>query len=304
MKALNEADSGPRLVVKFLHKNQVTDSNQEKFVFNEIDICSSLDHPLTLGLQHVAQDAHLIYLFFEFCHRGSLSDLLGANRRLDRPTAEFVLAQLVLAVEYLHASHIVHRDLKPDNVLFADDGFVKLSDFGLSKRMHKQEKTMTMCGTDLYMAPEIILRNEKGGYGMAVDWWALGIILYELVVGKTPFEHVDSGQVMKKIVQEKIKFAKDFDAEAKHLIKKLTKSEPAKRYGSTPETMQKIKKHSFFKNSYWEELEAKRAAVPALIASIANPKFETLNVYEYSELNERTQLEAVDPRQDIFNTWF
>ena len=137
VNSFNQSDSKFTVAVKFLHKFKVNTEKQEMLVFNEIDICASLNHPMVLGLQHVAQDDHLMYLFTEICEKGTLLNLLVDSQPVDRKCAEFISAQLVLALEYLHDSHIIHRDLKPDNVLIANDGYVKLTDFGLSKRMLK-----------------------------------------------------------------------------------------------------------------------------------------------------------------------
>lgn len=252
--AANKCKNVEYQVVKIQSKANVISLHNERFLYNEIDIMGSINHPMILKLNAVGQDKRIMYQFFDYCKNGNLSNILKEHKVLNRPCAEFVSAQLVLVLEYLHNNHIIYRDLKPDNILVADDGYIKLTDFGLSKRMMKKDRTNTYCGTDWYMAPEIIMKYEKEnkGYSMAVDWYALGIVIYELIVGETPFYHENPAKVLKKIVNGDIQFPVNFDNEAKNLIKRFTRYNHEERYGMTIETKIKIKKHSFFKYSFWD----------------------------------------------------
>lgn len=141
-----------------------------------------------------------------------------------------------------------------ENILLTQTGYIQLADFGFVKRLYNWQRTYTLCGTAEYMAPEIILNK---GYCHSVDWYALGIMLYEMMYGRTPFLADNNLKIMQKACNESIKFPQNFDPEAKNLIKKLTNKDLTKRYGFTKGTMEKIKNHSFFKYTDWVGLLAK-----------------------------------------------
>lgn len=135
-------------------------------------------------------------------------------------------AQVVLIFEYLHDKNIIYRDLKPENLLIAEDGYLKLADFSFAKVV--QTRTYTLCGTPEYLAPEIILNL---GHGKAVDWWTLGILIYEMNAGIDPFTDEDPMIIYQNILKGKVKFPRDMDREAKSLIKHLLVADPSKRLG-------------------------------------------------------------------------
>lgn len=133
--------------------------------------------------------------------------------------------------------------MKPENILMSKDGYIKLADFGFVKRLHFWQRTYTLCGTPEYMAPEIILNT---GYNQAVDWYALGIMLFELIYGRPPFMDKDPIEIMKQVTSKKILFPKDFDQSAKSLIKHLTEKDLSKRYGNLKDGINTIMNHRFF----------------------------------------------------------
>ena len=213
-----------------------------------------------LSMRGVAQDNRIMYMYVDYMRHG---DLLGVLRHFNCHRKEkvpldivrFYIAQIVLCVEYLHDfKSVIHRDLKPENILIGPDGCVKLADFGFVKKLEKWERTRTFCGTPEYMAPEIILND---GYAHPVDWYALGILMYELVYGRPPFMDPagDHMKVFNMILKDKIKFTESFDKEAKSLIKHLTRSNVSKRYGHIRGGVSKIKNHAFFKNIDWNSLQ-------------------------------------------------
>jgi protein kinase A len=170
--------------VKMYGKYKLVKALHEEHAYNEIKIMASLSHPMILKMYGVAQDPQMLYLFLEYMKHGDLTHILQRFMRLDLPLATFYAAQIVLVFEYLHDKNIIYRDLKPENILVSETGYIKLADFGFVKRLYKWERTQTFCGTPEYMAPEIV--GQKA-YGHSADWYALGIMLYELMVGHTPF---------------------------------------------------------------------------------------------------------------------
>jgi serine/threonine protein kinase len=179
----------------------------------------------------------------------------------------FYGAQVVLALEYLHQKQIVHRDLKPENIIFDSRGYIKLTDFGFAKIV--EDKTYTMCGTPEYTAPEVIKRK---GHNRAVDWWAFGVLLYEMGCGFTPFEvpQRDRLQMYAKILKANIKYPRAFSETLCHLISNFLELDISKRYGTTANGMKDIKAHQFFLGVDWASIYWKTVPAP-FIPNIKNP---------------------------------
>lgn len=157
--------------------------------------------------------------------------------------AKFYASQIVLCFEYLHGKNLIYRDLKPENVLIHRSGYLKLSDFGFIKQITPGSRTYTLCGTPEYLAPEIILNK---GHGKPVDWYTLGIFIYEMMVGRCPFMHEDPYEIFKMIISSKIRFPRNFDSGAKSLIRHLTDHDLSRRYGNLKNGSEDIKNHRFF----------------------------------------------------------
>jgi len=157
--------------------------------------------------------------------------------------AKFYVSQVILCFEYLHSKDLIYRDLKPENVLLHSSGYIRLSDFGFLKKLKKNERTYTLCGTPEYLAPEIILNK---GHGRAVDWYCLGIFIYEIMVGRCPFMHNDPMKIFEKVLYTKIRFPQGFDSAAKSIIRHLTDHDLSKRYGNLKNGSDDIKTHRFF----------------------------------------------------------
>ena len=157
----------------------------------------------------------------------------------------------------LHDKAIVYRDLKPENLLIDAEGYLKVVDFGFAKRV--EERTWTVCGTPEYMAPEIILNK---GHDKAVDWWTLGILIFEMFVGYPPFEGSDAMDLYKKIVQNDVKYPKKVGPQALDLIRKLLHPSQTERLGSMKNGADDVKKHPFFRKLAWQSLLAKKIEAP------------------------------------------
>lgn len=203
-------------------------------------------HPFLVNLRHSFQSPTKLYFVMEYLSGGDLFSLIRQYERLLVYEAKFYAAEVILALEYLHEEMgIIYRDLKPENILISAEGHIKLTDFGLSKQA---EKAYTFAGTTEYLAPEIFLGK---GYTKAIDYWSLGVLIYEMLVGKPPFtcEKRNIHQIEKLILNNKPIYPSFLTKEEQDLIQKLLVLNPKKRL--QPKEM---KKHEFFKDINWEDL--------------------------------------------------
>merc|ERR1712194_1001644 len=169
---------------------------------------------------------------------GELFTHLRKAGKFNNDHTRFYAAQIVMALQNLHNDSIVYRDLKPENLLLDLTGYMKITDFGFAKVV--EDRTWTLCGTPEYLAPEII---QSKGHGRAVDWWALGILIFEMLAGYPPFFDENPFGIYQKILTGRIDFPRHFDVKAKDLIKRLLTHDRAKRFGCLKNGADDIKKH-------------------------------------------------------------
>lgn len=198
--------------------------------------------------------------------------------------------------EYLHSKNIIYRDLKPENILISRDGYLKLTDFGFAKIC--EGRTYTLCGTPEYLAPEILLNK---GHGKPVDWWTLGILLYEMIAGVDPFNDDDPMLVYQKILKGKVKFPSSFDSNAKSLVKHILVQDLSKRYGNLKNGADDIKNHRFFKNMNWNDLINKKITAPYRPKVSANNDVSAFSNVDDDE--EEDNALAIKKDEDPFLSW-
>ncbi|KAJ2989445.1 hypothetical protein NUW58_g3461 [Xylaria curta] len=204
------------------------------------------------------QDAKNLYMVMDFVEGGELFSLLRKSGRFPNPVAKFYAAEVTLALEYLHSRNIIYRDLKPENLLLDRHGHLKITDFGFAKRV--PDKTWTLCGTPDYLAPEVV---SNKGYNKSVDWWSLGILIYEMLCGYTPFW--DSGSPMKiyeNILRGKVKYPAYVHPDAQDLLERLITPDLTKRLGNLYGGSQDVKEHPWFSEVTWDRLSRKDIDAP------------------------------------------
>jgi len=232
-------------------------AKQVEHVQCEMDILQGISHPFLIPLLKTSMEGIRPILLFPYISGGSLYAQMKKAKKFPTTTVLFFSAEIVSAVSYLHSLSIVHRDLKPKNILLDKEGHLVIIDFGFSKKI--QQRSSTLCGTQAYLAPEII---EVVGHDHAVDWWALGIIVYEMLVSYPPFFDDNPFLVSEKILSEKLKWPRRMDTVAKDFIEKLLDRDKTKRLGS--KGGEEVKNHKFFTKLDWEDVFHKRLKAPII----------------------------------------
>ncbi|KAL2022279.1 hypothetical protein VTK56DRAFT_5677 [Thermocarpiscus australiensis] len=244
--------------IKVLKKAQVVKMKQVEHTNDERRMLGEVKHPFLITLWGTFQDARNLYMVMDFVEGGELFSLLRKSGRFPNPVAKFYAAEVTLALEYLHGRNIIYRDLKPENLLLDRHGHLKITDFGFAKRV--PDKTWTLCGTPDYLAPEVV---SNKGYNKSVDWWSLGILIYEMLCGYTPFW--DSGSQMKiyeNILRGKVKYPAYIHPDAQDLLERLITADLTKRLGNLYGGPQDVKNHPWFAEVTWERLARKDIDAP------------------------------------------
>mmetsp|Transcript_5867 Transcript_5867/g.11184 ORF Transcript_5867/g.11184 Transcript_5867/m.11184 type:complete len:1060 (+) Transcript_5867:347-3526(+) len=218
--------------------------------------------PWTVGLDATYQDKHYVFMLIEAVMGGDLRRyiLKQPNRRIPENHARFYVACVVQALEFMHSLGYVHRDLKTENLLITPSGYIKLADFGFAKKIIKGKKTYTTCGTPAYMAPEII---TMAGHTTAVDWWCIGILLYEMTCGYTPFQYeTNELNKLRAIVDGKYTIPSNLSASCRSIISKLLTTNPARRLGNLKRGARDVKAHPWFNGFSWTALQNMEMKAP------------------------------------------
>lgn len=204
---------------------------------------------------------------------------LAKHRRFTEDIARVYAAEILLAIEYLHKNKIIFRDLKPDNVIFDSDGHALLTDFGLSKTgMDSQAKSTSFCGSVAYLAPEML---RKQGHTKSIDWYLLGVLIYEMLVGVPPYFNTEKKKLFENIQSGPLKIPNNMSQPAKSLILLLLNRNPGKRLGSSNADAEDIKKHAFFGGIDWNAISSRQGRVlpPKIRPVISNP----LSIRQFNE---------------------
>ena len=249
--------TGKTYALKGIGKTQVIQLGQQEHVMSEKNVMAVLKHPFLVRLYNTYKDANAIYFLLEPCLGGELFTILRARQSFNESTAQFYAACVVSAFDYMHSKNIIYRDLKPENLLLDEKGYIKITDFGFAKVV--TDRTFTLCGTPDYLAPEVV---SGQGHSKGVDWWCLGILIFEMLASYPPFYDEDPMRTYAKIMHGHIAFPKHFSAEAVDLIKRLLNPKHTKRLGVIKGGAQLIREHPWFRSLNWQALENKELKCP------------------------------------------
>ncbi|XP_019654081.1 RAC-gamma serine/threonine-protein kinase isoform X4 [Ailuropoda melanoleuca] len=226
----------------------------------ESRVLKNTRHPFLTSLKYSFQTKDRLCFVMEYVNGGELFFHLSRERVFSEDRTRFYGAEIVSALDYLHSGKIVYRDLKLENLMLDKDGHIKITDFGLCKEGITDAATMkTFCGTPEYLAPEVLEDND---YGRAVDWWGLGVVMYEMMCGRLPFYNQDHEKLFELILMEDIKFPRTLSSDAKSLLSGLLIKDPNKRLGGGPDDAKEIMRHSFFSGVNWQDVYDKKLVPP------------------------------------------
>ncbi|XP_007468567.1 PREDICTED: serine/threonine-protein kinase N2 isoform X4 [Lipotes vexillifer] len=248
IKALKKGD--------IVARDEVDSLMCEKRIFETVN---SVRHPFLVNLFACFQTKEHVCFVMEYAAGGDLMMHIHTDV-FSEPRAVFYAACVVLGLQYLHEHKIVYRDLKLDNLLLDTEGFVKIADFGLCKEgMGFGDRTSTFCGTPEFLAPEVLTETS---YTRAVDWWGLGVLIYEMLVGESPFPGDDEEEVFDSIVNDEVRYPRFLSTEAISIMRRLLRRNPERRLGAGEKDAEDVKKHPFFRLIDWSALMDKKVKPP------------------------------------------
>ncbi|XP_076614145.1 serine/threonine-protein kinase N2 isoform X1 [Chaetodon auriga] len=256
--------SGKLYAIKALKKGDIVTRDEvdslicEKRIF---EVINTSHHPFLVNLYGCFQTADHVCFVMAYSPGGDLMTHIHTSIFTEKQ-ARFYSSCVLLGLEFLHQNKIVYRDLKLDNLLMDADGFVRIADFGLCKEgMGHGDRTSTFCGTPEFLAPEVLTDNN---YTRSVDWWGLGVLIYEMLVGESPFPGDNEEEVFDSIVNDDVRYPRFLSPESVSLIQKLLQKNPEMRLGAGEEDASQIKRHKFFQGMDWDALLAKKVKPPFL----------------------------------------
>jgi len=286
---------GRKYARKTLSKRKLSPKEQA-LLKNETEVLLSVDHPNIVRLENVFETSEDIHLVMEYMGGGELFKHLAQCSRYSEEMAVDLCRMMLSAVAYLHGKRIIHRDLKPENILLCANGYSKLTDFGFAKIIEPGTRTYTLCGTPEYIAPEVLLNK---GHGKPVDWWTLGILIYEMICGQPPFCDEDPMGIYQKILAGKVYFPKYFDKNAKALVKKLLVADLSKRFGNLKDGPADILNNKWFSSYDLKEMEEQK--IPAPYKPTMKDEHDTSNFEDIPDSKDLPP--SVPASQDPFVDW-
>ncbi|XP_052348061.1 protein kinase C theta type-like [Oncorhynchus keta] len=272
--------------VKALKKDVVLMDDDVECTMVERRVLSlAWEHPFLTHLHCTFQTTENLFFVMEYLNGGDLMFHIQNCHKFDVQRSTFYAAEIICGLQFLHSKGIVYRDLKLDNVLLDSDGHIKIADFGMCKEnMEGETRTCTFCGTPDYIAPEILLGQK---YGSSVDWWSFGVLLYEMLIGQSPFHGRDEEELFQSIRTDDPCYPRWLAKDARDILIKLFVREPERRLG----VKGNIRQHSFFKDTDWNALE-KREVAPPFRPTVKSPS--DVSNFDKEFINEKPRLSCAD----------
>jgi len=257
----SDKKSGKAYALKVQIKRELIDHHQAEGVCRERAVMAKIDHPFVIKLVNTCQDKQSVFMLLNLVQGGELFNVMHNEERDCIPEKEvkFYSAGILEGLAYMHRRRILYRDLKPENVLIDDKGYTVIVDLGFAKIV--DDKTYTLCGTPLYLAPEVILSR---GHDKGADYWSLGCLMYEMITGQTPFydHNIDQITLFKRIVHGRYRFPKSFSDEAQDLISGMLANKSTRRLGCLASAERDIKEHPFMKDINFGKLGKRLLKAP------------------------------------------
>ncbi|XP_030081403.1 serine/threonine-protein kinase N isoform X5 [Drosophila hydei] len=273
IKALKKGD--------IIARDEVESLLSEKRIF---EVANAMHHPFLVNLYSCFQTEQHVCFVMEYAAGGDLMMHIHTDVFLE-PRAVFYAACVVLGLQYLHENKIIYRDLKLDNLLLDTDGYVKIADFGLCKEgMGFGDRTGTFCGTPEFLAPEVLTETS---YTRAVDWWGLGVLIFEMLVGESPFPGDDEEEVFDSIVNDEVRYPRFLSLEAIAVMRRLLRKNPERRLGSSERDAEDVKKQAFFRSIVWDDLLLRKVK-PPFVPTINH--LEDVSNFDEEFTSEKAQL--------------
>ncbi|KAI8979940.1 kinase-like domain-containing protein [Pilobolus umbonatus] len=269
VRIVEHRESHKLYALKYINKDDCIKMDAVRNIIRERMILEELDHPFLCRLRFAFQDSEYMYMITDLMLGGDLHFHISRQPYFSEDIIRFWFAELAAAVKYLHMKKVVHRDIKPHNILMDDKGHVHITDFNIATHLHPTRPMTSNSGTGYYMAPEVF---KGGGYNESVDWWSLGVTLYECVYKKRPFDYETTEELQAAIRRGYINYPtkdRQVSGECLAVMQGFLELNPSKRLGYGDSGWAALVRHPFFRPIKWSRLESK-SLVPPFQPSMEN----------------------------------